>query len=326
MTIPKTVRVGSLSISPPLILAPMAEYTHSAFRRLLSEQGGYGALFTEMLSGTALHSENLLTSPYTKRGKDEGPVLYQLQISGQENLEAIFSKLKTVQPDGIDINLGCPAPDIKKRKSGTALFDDFERLRKTLHTCRELWSGPLTIKCRLGDGKLGWEERFTRRLALFEECKIDAITLHPRFSDEKLKRNARWNIFPWVVSQTGIPLIANGDIRSQRDVQKLLPDSGCKAVMIGRMAIMKPWIFKEICGESFCADYHQTWNKFCRYTIEDFGEEKALRKIKKFTLFFSQNFFFDHHFFTLINTASDLKTVLERAETFLQSNPKRSLF
>ncbi|KMQ52645.1 tRNA dihydrouridine synthase B [Chitinispirillum alkaliphilum] len=317
-------KIKTLPIDPPLLLAPMAGLTHSAFRRLISELGGYGALFTEMLSGTALTGEDLFRSTFTKRRDCEGKVLYQLRLSGTENMPLIFSRLKTIHPHGIDINLGCPAPEIKRQKSGAALFDDMDRLKEVLYSCRKLWDGPLSVKCRLGINTPGWQDRFTERIRLFEQCDIDAITVHPRFTDEKLKRKARWNLFPWITSLTSIPIIANGDIQTAQDTEKLLSESGCKAVMLGRTAIAKPWLFNQITYGDSTPDLKQIWEKFTHYTVEDFGEYKAIGKIKKFSFYFAQNFFFNHQFHSQIISAPNLEMLLSRAQKFLLSEPKLS--
>ncbi|MDG5814551.1 tRNA-dihydrouridine synthase family protein [Chitinispirillales bacterium ANBcel5] len=315
-------KAASLNVAPPLFLAPLAGVTHSAFRRLIADFGGYGALFTEMLSATALKGEDLHGSPYTKRRASEGKVVYQLRINAEEPLELIIPRLKTIQADAIDINLGCPAPAIKRRKSGCALFEDTKDLHSLLANCRQLWDGPLSVKCRLGDGKDGWEKRFEEKLRIFEECKIDAITVHPRFSNEKLKRNARWHLFPWITALTHIPVIANGDICSPKDVKTLLGESGCKAVMIGRMAVIRPWIFAQISGLKCNVDHHQVWDTYCDYTLEDFPAEKAIGRIKQFCYYFSRNFLFGHQFYSAVQSSSNLDTLFSRANAFLSNTPQ----
>ena len=114
----KNLSVDGKTFAPALFLAPMAGVTHSAFRRLVSDFGGYGALTTEMLSSTAFLRENPAVSPFSRRRVCEGSVVYQLRTSGEDILEAAIVKLQEQNPSAIDINLGCPAPEIQKQASG----------------------------------------------------------------------------------------------------------------------------------------------------------------------------------------------------------------
>ena len=307
--------------TPALFLAPMAGVTHSAFRRLISDFGGYGALTTEMLSATAFCRENPAVSPFSRRRDCEGPVIYQLRTNGEDVLEAAILKLEAQNPAAIDINLGCPAPEIQKQASGAALFRDFERLRRVLSRIRAVYQGTLFVKCRLGDESENWREPFVERLRLFEDYGINAVTVHPRFSNEKLKRRARWREFPWIAAQTCLPLIGNGDIRSPRDViehsEFFEPLAG---LMLGRIAAQKPWIFREFSGlQPINISYAEIWDRLCRYTIEDFPPEKVISRMKEFTAYFAQNFFFGHELFRASRRARDIEELRSSALRFFDA-------
>jgi tRNA-dihydrouridine synthase B len=300
-------------ITPRLFLAPMAGITHCAFRRLIADFGGYGALYTEMLSPGALLKENLYESPFTKKRPCEGNVIYQLQLTGDENIKALIDRLCIIDPTGIDINLGCPAPAVRKTGAGKALFDNIEKLQVTLDNLRSCWKGLFMVKCRVGDNTPGWEERFLKRLHMFEDCGVDAVCVHPRFSDEKLKRIARWNLFQWIRSETKLPLIANGDIVDSSALGLL---QHCDALMIGRASVTKPWIFKQLSGDSPDIDYFEVWLRFFNYVCEDFPPEKAIGRIKEFTIHYSKNFFFGHELFRAVQPSPNLPVLRERAEAF----------
>ena len=315
-TIHSPLTLKNKTFQPRLFLAPMAGISHSAFRRLISDFGGYGALYTEMLSPRALLKENLNTSPFTKKRDCEGQVIYQLQLTGDEELQPIVERLRTLDPAGIDINLGCPAPAIRKVGAGKALFDNIEKLTRTLNTIRSCWDGLFTIKCRVGDNSAGWEERFLDRVRLFENSGVDAICVHPRFSDEKLKRFARWNLFAWIRSQTHLPLIANGDIADNTALALL---EHCDALMIGRASVIKPWIFKTLTDVAPAIDYKEVWLRFFNYTCEDFPPEKSIGRIKEFTIYYSKNFFFGHELFRAVQPSPDLLALKDRAIAFFDS-------
>ena len=316
----KPLNIDGKTFAPALFLAPMAGVTHSAFRRLVSDFGGYGALTTEMLSATAFFRENPTLSPFSRRRSCEGPVIYQLRTSGEDILEAAVLKLEAQDPAAIDLNLGCPAPEIQRQASGAALFRDFERLRRVISRIRAAYKGTLFVKCRLGDDPENWRAPFLERLRLFEDCGVNAITVHPRFSNEKLKRRARWREFPWIAAQTKIPIIGNGDIRSPRDVLEhgefFEPLAG---LMLGRIAAQKPWIFREFSGlpplDISCAE---VWDRLFQYTVEDFPPEKAIGRMKEFTAYFAQNFFFGHELFRESRRARNLQELRDAALRFLE--------
>ena len=299
----------------------MAGLTHSAFRRLLSDFGGYGALYTEMLSARSILFEDLTSSPFTKKRESEGKVLYQLRLTGDEDIGIVLRKLKTVEPFGIDINLGCPAPEIRRSGGGFALFDDTERLRRVLDQMRSEWDGILTVKCRLGYNKEGWEEHFMHRIFIFNQSGVDGICVHPRFADEKLKREARWDLFPSIKAATPLPLIANGDI-CDLSALELLRSNSCDALMIGRMAVVKPWIFREFSEGQPHIAFDEVWERHLKYICEDFPPEKAIGRVKEFSSYFARNFFFSHEFFRAIQPAPDIQTIITRAKEFFRSNPQ----
>lgn len=311
---------GSINISPPLYLAPMAGITHSAFRRLLADFSGYGALYTEMVSVRSIPHEFMNNTPFVKRRPCEGTVIYQLTLNGEEPFQPAIDTLKANNVDRIDINLGCPAPVIKRQRAGKALFDDFQRLERTLHMYRDAWNGTLTVKCRLGDETDGWEEHFTKRLDLFARSGIDAVCVHPRFSGDKLKRPARLKLMSWIRTLTTLPLIANGDV-GPVECDELLKSGYVNGVMIGRMAIIKPWIFSYISKGSSEIRHKEVWERFYTYVLEDFPPEKAIGRIKEFCFWYAKNFFFGHEFFRNTHSAPDLETLRNRALAFLDANP-----
>jgi tRNA-dihydrouridine synthase B len=322
----ETMTLGATQLTPALFLAPMAGITNSAFRRLLADYGGYGALFTEMVSASAFLRERPDQSPYTKRRACEGPVVYQFRISGQEDLEAVFRKAAQLESCAIDINLGCPAPKIQQQASGVALFRDFTRLKDVLARIRKVYSGPLTVKCRLGDDPEQWRQPFVERLRLFEDHNVQAITVHPRYSGEMLKRHARWREFPWIANQTRLPVIGNGDVCCLKDVEAhrewFEPLAG---LMLGRIAVVKPWIFREFAGlPGLEIDYTEVWDRMYRYTLEDFPPERAYGRLMEFTFYFAKNFFFGHELNKCIQRAKTPEEIREGVLRFLASDPRLS--
>jgi len=316
------IQIGDTLVRPALFLAPMAGITNSAFRRLVADFGGYGALYTEMLSGAAFLHEDTLQSPFTKRRAEEGYVVGQFYLSGREDVEGIFAKAQEMGYLAIDINLGCPAPEIQRMGCGAALFRDYERLKSLLARIRRAYHGPLMAKCRLGDAE-NWRGPFKERLSLLEDNGICALTVHPRLSTERLKRRARWEEFPWIASITKMPIIGNGDIFSPGDVdakpEHFEPLSG---LMLGRVAAIKPWAFREFVGmEPMPIDFVEVWARHYEYTMEDLPPERAIGRIKEFTHYFASNFVFGHMLRKAALKAKTLEEIKDNALKFLSNGP-----
>jgi tRNA-dihydrouridine synthase len=320
----KTLTLDRKTIAPALLLAPMAGITNSAFRRLLSDFGGYGALYTEMLSAGAFLHEKVDQSPFTKRRDCEGAVIYQFRASGEEDLEALVRKAGTVEAFALDLNLGCPAPKIQQQASGAALFRDFDRLKEVLQRIRRCYAGTLTVKVRLGDDPEHWREPFCERLRLFEDCGVHAITVHPRFSTEKLKRRARWQEFPWLAAQTALPVIGNGDVCSPAELEAnralFEPLAG---LMLGRIVAVKPWIFRDFAGlPPLAIDHAEVWERLYRYTLEDMPPERAFGRLMEFSFYFAKNFFFGHEMYKGIQRARNVEEIRTGALRFLETRPE----
>jgi len=316
------LKLKHLTIDPPVFLAPMAGITHSAFRRLVSDFGGQGALFTEMLSGKALLHEKIGDTPFTKKRPSEGIVWYQLALGGAEDIALIIEKLGAVSPHALDINAACPAPEILPRGFGAALYRDAKRLESVVRSVRANWGGVLTVKCRIGGDDKDWKATFRDRMKLFEAEGVDAVIVHPRFFNEKLRRVARWELFDWISAQTALPIIANGDITGAPEQSpRAALFSSARGIMIGRMAVVKPWIFREISRGPEVIDYAGVWEKYYSYVLEDFSREKAVGRIKEFTKYFAQNFMFGHELAARVQSAQTLEILFERAQAFLNASP-----
>ena len=310
------------TFAPALFCAPMAGITHSAFRRLVSDFGGYGALFTEMLSVRALRNETFANSPYVRRRPQEGSVIYQILLSDTEDLEAIMGRLRSYEPAGVDVNLACSAPDIRSNRSGSALFDDVGRMERVLQGVRRGFDGPLTAKIRLGHDAPDWQAAFSRRLAAIRNCGVDAVILHPRFIGQKLRRHARHELLAWAAAEAGVPLIVSGDLTCAEKVDErraaLSPAAG---LMIGRMAAAQPWVFAHWRGGKPAVDQAAVWMRFFDYVAEDFAVEKRLTRIKMFTEYYARNFLFGHTLFAQIQSADSMEQARQRATAFFAAAP-----
>ncbi|MDD5657732.1 MAG: tRNA-dihydrouridine synthase family protein, partial [Elusimicrobia bacterium] len=300
----------------------MAEITHSAFRRLLADFGGYGALFTEMLSARMILREDLERSPCLKRRPGEGKLIYQLMVADTVRLPEIIDRIRLLRPDGLDLNLACAAYPATRQGCGAALFDDPPRLRDVLRVMRRSFPGPLFAKIRLGRQSDGWRGPLAERLRLLADEGVDALTIHPRFFEDKFKRGARHALYEELARGARLPVIASGDIRGPEDVREhaaaLAPVSG---IMIGRMAAACPWVFARWRRPDLPVDHAEVWRRLCDYVVEDFAPAPALIRLKVIAPYFARNFFYGHAFFKAVHSAPDLAELRRRAEGFLSRRP-----
>ncbi|MFA5204855.1 MAG: tRNA-dihydrouridine synthase family protein [Lentisphaeria bacterium] len=318
------LKLRGLTLSPPLLVAPMAGITNSAFRRLLAGFGGHGALYTEMLAAKPLLVENFASSPFVRRRPEEGTLIYQLLAPQPDRLPEIVERLRAVEAAGLDLNCGCPAPDARVVAGGAHLFIDPERLRRVLDTLRAAFPGPLTVKVRLGfRADAGWEERFLANLRLFEECGVDAVTLHPRFAEERLKRPVLRDRWAWAAAHTRLPVIANGDITGRQTLEAH-PEAfrGVAAVMVGRQAIAQPWLCSRWNQPDWRpADPAAPWELLRDYLEEDFSPKKAFLRLRDFTFWYARNFRFGHALHAGAQHAPDIPALRTRALAFLRAEP-----
>jgi tRNA-dihydrouridine synthase len=315
--------IGGVSFQPALFCAPLAGYTHSAFRRLVAELGGCGALWTEMLAARQILSDDFARSPWVRSRTDKPPLFFQLMVRDGDPLEPILGRLAEQGAQALDLNLACHAMSIRACEAGSALFEDLDSLRRVVDKARCHWRGLLTVKIRLGRQRADWQLRFAERIRALEECGVDAIILHPRFFEDKFKRRARLELIPWAATLTSLPLIANGDLVDAAQVQARAEclQPAC-ALMIGRMAIVRPWIFATW-DRSDDIDPAVFWRKMYRYILEDFAPPTAIRRIKMFTKYFAANYVFGHRFHVEVSNARTLADLERRAEEFFARSPAR---
>ena len=240
----KPIHLRGLQIDPPLLLAPMAGLTHSALRQIIAGFGGVGLLSTEMLSARRLPTENAGSSPYLIRTVSEKPLSYQLLTSRPEELAPALEKLHRLKADAVDLNMGCPAPTVNKFGAGISLMEHPEDVRRLVAEARKGTSLPLTAKIRIG---IDLDERKLKAFCIMlQDEGIDLLSIHARLKHESFARRPRWESIAGVKGWLKIPVIVNGGIFSVQDAEHCLRVSGADGLMLGRGAVIRPWLFAEI--------------------------------------------------------------------------------
>jgi nifR3 family TIM-barrel protein len=228
----------------------MAGVTDTVFRRFMRNLGGCGLIMTEFTSADGvLRKKDQKAKRYLHFYEDEHPISAQLFGSDPNVMAEAARMVEGLGFDLVDLNLGCPAKKVVKCNGGSGLLRDLPAIGKIFEAVRAAVKIPFTVKFRAG-----WsdEEIVCVELARMAECSgLAAVALHARTREQGYSGQARWDWIAAVKDAVKIPVIGNGDIRSPEDACAMVTQTGCDAVMIGRMAPSNPWIFRQI--EQYCA-------------------------------------------------------------------------
>jgi len=309
-----------------LFMAPMAEITTPALRRCIRKFDPETVLYSEMLSGAGIACGSFHNEPLTIINEDDEPFVFQLLGGDPATMAEACRILAEKKCSGIDINMGCSAPDIVKKFQGSKLLSDMAATREIIKQCRKAYRGTLSVKMRSG-----FEESDNKYLVDFAkmlECEgVDYITLHPRHGKLSFRRTADWSLVKLLKDNIKIPVVGNGDIASPEDVQRRFVETNCDGIMIGRNAVASPWIFalSEMLlkhgGYRLEVDLLSVYKEVLQGIKNDLPEHLHKSRGHRFSFYFAKNFVFSHDIFKKIRNVDKIDFMIEIIEEYALRNP-----
>jgi len=284
--------IGPIQVRPALALAPLHEVTDAAFRTFMREMGGLGMTVSEMVSSEALIRK---AAKAEKMLEGDGGRPFAVQIVGAR--PDVMAEAAIIASDGgadvIDINMGCPASNVTGGLAGSALLRDIKLAESIAVAVIKAANAPVTVKMRVG-----WDDSQKGRgdyldfLRMFDAIGVSAVTIHPRTRAQQYSGAADWSCIARAVDcGFGYPIIGNGDVLNAADADKMVAETGCRGVMIGRGALYNPFIFKLISDGGLAVAPKMRIEaaiRFFEILMRLNDERDALHKVKKFSGYFTK--------------------------------------
>ena len=324
---PPVMRIGSLTLKNNIVFAPLAGISNLPLR-LLAKEAGCGLVCSEMVSANGLVHGSDKTAQLMHTVPEEYPLSVQLFGADPAITAEAARQAEAAGAAIVDINFGCAVKKIVKTGSGVALMRTPERAQALLKAVRKAIAVPLTIKIRSGWDTSGRQALEIARMA--EDCGVDALAVHPRSAAQGFRGHADWTIIAAVKNALQIPVIGNGDIVVADDALRMLAQTGCDGVMIGRAAIGNPFIFEAIrsllegktAPERTLAQQFDVMKHYLRDSVTYLGEHRACLMMRSRLGWFVKGLHGSSQFrksITRISTLGEAMAAIEAYENRLKS-------
>jgi len=319
--------IGDVVINNKIVLAPMAGISNTSYRKIIKQMGA-GLIYAEMVSDKALMYGDKKTLSLLNMSEEERPIVQQIFGNDVESFKIAAKKvMEEMQPDIIDINMGCPVPKVAIRsQAGSALLKNPLKIKEIVEAVRSVVNVPVTVKIRSG-----WDEKSINAVEVAKVCEeagANAIAIHARTRSQGYSGNADWSIIKKVKEAVSIPVIGNGDVKSCYDAKRMLEETGCDAVMIGRGVLGNPWLIKE------CIDFLENGlepkiitakeklemlKSHYEMLLKDKGERLALLEIRSHAIWYLKGMTGASKIKNEICQAKDSKEIFELIGEYLEN-------
>ncbi len=287
------MKIGDLDLGYKLLVAPLAEISDSAFRKISKEYGA-GLTFTQMVSAKGVVKNEFATLRLLSFPKEEKPVGVQLLGNNADYLRGAVDELKQFKPDVIDFNCGCPVSRVTNYCMGASLLDDPANLGKLVKAIvDEAGKIPVSVKVRLGKDTNNINVIDISRVV--EDSGASFITVHSRVKTDRYDQDARWDYITKVKQNVSIPVVGNGSVFTPQDAKQLLDQTGCDSIMVARGVLGNPFLFRRFNefmasgndpGEPSINEIKGIALKHIKMLVSEYGEKAGVNKAKKHIIWY----------------------------------------
>ncbi len=303
-------------------MAPMVDLSHVAYRELIRSFGGCDLFYSEMLNSRIVPVENPETSVYL-RWAHTNDLIFQILGSDPEKMEQAASRLDTFDPFGIDVNMGCWLKKVTVHGWGAALMKDMDRAGQVISAVRRATGRPVSVKMRIGYAP---DRQYMLEFAgMLQEAGADFLVLHARTVPDGLSRKARWEYIASLKEHVSIPVVGNGDVMCAQDACDMVRQTGCDGVMIGRQALIHPWIFRDVRAlmagqpQGEAPGLQEVLHALLALLETHFPADVALKRFKTALFWLAQNLTFGHYLTKLAGRAQSMDEVKKSIKACFES-------